>query len=238
MKRLLPDTVDPVRALRFRREARIAARLNHPAIYEIVEAADGDWIVMKLVEGKTLDQLLREGLLPLARSVRLTREIAEGLAEAHAAGVIHRDLKATNVMVTAAGRAKILDFGLAKQFSGEAGQDLSDSGIVLGTCHAMSPEQAQGRPLDPRSDLFSLGSLVYELPSGTPQLYARRSPTSRRGGASRARASSQRRPQRRRRLLLPRLPARSADPKRRTRRARRARGPRPDAPWVRARDRG
>jgi class 3 adenylate cyclase/tetratricopeptide (TPR) repeat protein len=169
LKRLLPDTVDPKRALRFRREARIAARLNHPAIvhiYEVVEAADGDWIVMELVVGKTLDQILREGLPALPQTVRLVREIAEGLAEAHKAGVVHRDLKAANVMVTAAGRAKILDFGLAKILSGEAGQDLSDSGMVLGTCHAMSPEQAQGRPLDGRSDLFSLGSLLYELVTG------------------------------------------------------------------------
>ena len=169
IKRLLPDFVDPIRALRFRREARTAARLNHPAIvhiYDIVETDQGDWIVMELVEGKTLDRLLREGILSLLRSVQLAREIADGLSEAHAQGIVHRDLKASNVMVTAAGRAKILDFGLAKVIRGKADDDLSGPGAVLGTCHAMSPEQAQGLTIDHRSDLFSLGSLLYEMVTG------------------------------------------------------------------------
>jgi TOMM system kinase/cyclase fusion protein len=169
IKRLLPDTVDKTRALRFRREARMAARLNHPAIvhiYDIVETDEGDWIVMELVQGKTLDRLLREGMPSLLRSVQLTREIADGLAEAHAQGIVHRDLKASNVMVTPAGRAKILDFGLAKIFRGDGDDDLSGPGAVLGTCHAMSPEQAQGLTIDHRSDLFSLGSLLYELVTG------------------------------------------------------------------------
>jgi class 3 adenylate cyclase len=175
IKRLIPDTVDGTRALRFRREARLAARLNHPAIvhiYEIVESDQGDWIVMELVEGKTLDRMLREGMLNPFRTVRLAREIAEGLAEAHAQGIVHRDLKASNVMVTASGRVKILDFGLAKMLGGEGGQDLSETGVVLGTCHAMSPEQAQGHATDHRSDLFSLGSLLYELLSGSSPFYA------------------------------------------------------------------
>jgi serine/threonine protein kinase/tetratricopeptide (TPR) repeat protein len=171
IKRLLPDTADATRKLRFRREARMAARLNHPSIvhiYDIVETDDGDWIVMELVEGKTIDRMLRDGLPSPLRTVQLTREIAEGLAEAHAHGIVHRDLKASNVMVTAAGRAKILDFGLAKTYRGGAGaeQDLSGPGAVLGTCHAMSPEQARGLAVDHRSDLFSLGSLLYELITG------------------------------------------------------------------------
>lgn len=169
IKRLLPTLVDASRVQRFRREARVAARLNHPAIvhiYEIVASPDGDWIVMELVEGKTLDRLLREGRIDLARAVRYAREIAEGLAEAHAHGVVHRDLKAANVMVNAAGRIKILDFGLAKAYDGDVDQDISAPGTVVGTCHAMSPEQAQGLTVDHRSDLFSLGSLLYEMLTG------------------------------------------------------------------------
>ena len=169
IKRLLPETADATRKLRFRREARMAARLNHPSIvhiYDIVETDDGDWIVMELVEGKTLDRILRDGLPSALRTVQLVREIADGLAEAHANSIVHRDLKASNVMVTAAGRAKILDFGLAKTYRGGGEQDLSGPGAVLGTCHAMSPEQARGLAIDHRSDLFSLGSLLYEMVTG------------------------------------------------------------------------
>jgi class 3 adenylate cyclase/tetratricopeptide (TPR) repeat protein len=161
---------------RLRREARAAARLNHPAIvhvYDILEDADGDWIVMELVEGRTLRRLLdEESALPPARVLQLGREITEGLAEAHRQGVLHRDLKATNVIVTPSGRAKILDFGLAKEMPRAGGkapdpaQALSSPGLILGTSFAMSPEQALGRHLDERSDLFSLGSLLYEMLTG------------------------------------------------------------------------
>ncbi len=158
---------------RLRREAQAAARLNHPSIvhvYDILEGTDGDWIVMELVEGKTVRRLLEEetAFAP-ARAIQLCREITEGLAEAHAQGILHRDLKASNITVTGSGRAKILDFGLAKEILREGlpeeSQDLS-SGHVLGTCYAMSPEQALGQPLDERSDLFSLGSLLYEMLTG------------------------------------------------------------------------
>ncbi len=160
---------------RLRREARAVARLSHPAIvhvYDILEGADGDWIVMELVEGRTLRCVLNEeGALPPARAVKLCREIAEGLAEAHAQGILHRDLKVSNVIVGSSGRAKILDFGLAKELPREGGaerQDLTGSvpGAILGTAFAMSPEQALGAPLDERSDLFSLGSLFYEMLTG------------------------------------------------------------------------
>jgi len=160
---------------RLRREARAVARLNHPAIvhvYDLLEGEDGDWIVMELVEGRTLRRLLdEETVVPPARAVQLGRQIAEGLAEAHARGILHRDLKATNVIVTPFGRAKILDFGLAKEMPGEDGGEsqeptVSTPGLILGTCFAMSPEQAFGRPLDERSDLFSLGSLFYEMLTG------------------------------------------------------------------------
>ena len=157
------------------REARAVARLNHPAIvhvYDILEGEDGDWIVMELVEGKTVRGLLEEEtVFPVARALKICREIAEGLAEAHGQGILHRDLKASNVIVTPAGRAKILDFGLAKEIPREGifeegSSDLTVSGHILGTCYAMSPEQALGRALDVRSDLFSLGSLLYEMLTG------------------------------------------------------------------------
>ncbi len=169
IKRLLGNFTDQTAAPRFRREARMAARLNHPAIvhiYDIVENEDGVWIVMELVEGQTLDGLLREGRPALPTTVRLMREIAEGLAEAHAQAIVHRDLKASNVMVNAAGRAKILDFGLAKRYSGATEADISAEGAVVGTFFAMSPEQAQGLTVDHRSDLFSFGTLLYEMLTG------------------------------------------------------------------------
>jgi len=171
LKRILATATDDHKLReRLRREAEAGARLNHPSIvhiYDIVETEASDWIVMELVEGRTLQSLLREGPLPPERALRLGREIAEGLAEAHAQGFIHRDLKAPNVMVTRAGRAKILDFGVAKQIQPETRETtLSEPGLVIGTSYAMSPEQAMGLPLDARSDLFSLGSLLYEMVTG------------------------------------------------------------------------
>ena len=164
----------PGAAERFRREAKAAARLNHSAIvriYDLVTDGDGDAIVMEHIAGQSLAALLGDSALPPAFAVRLAREIAEGLAHAHAAGFVHRDLKAENVMVTGDGAAKILDFGLAKALapasettSGDEG--LTADGAVLGTYHAMSPEQAGGGEVDARSDLFSLGALLYEMLTG------------------------------------------------------------------------
>jgi eukaryotic-like serine/threonine-protein kinase len=155
---------------RFRREARAAARLNHPAvvqIYDILEDGAGDAIVMEYVEGVTLRELLAGGLPPPTLTVRLAREIAEGLAAAHSAGLVHRDLKAENVVVNRQGHAKILDFGLAKPLAEEGDEEtLTEHGTLLGTCHAMSPEQAGGGEVDARSDLFSLGVLLYEMLTG------------------------------------------------------------------------
>jgi TOMM system kinase/cyclase fusion protein len=168
LKRLLPGRADATTRKRFRREAQAASRLNHPAIvhiYDIVETPDGDWIIMELVEGRPLDEIAGE--LDVPQALRLAREIAEGLAEAHAVGVIHRDLKTSNVMVTNAGRAKILDFGIAKLTQASDDTSLSQVGIIIGTFYAMSPEQAMGHPIDARSDLFSLGTLLYELLTGT-----------------------------------------------------------------------
>ncbi len=173
IKRIRHDS-QPAMRERFRREARAAARLNHPAvvqIYDVVEDGSGDAlvdaIIMELAEGRTLRALLTAGLPASAQAIRLAREIADGLAAAHAAGLVHRDLKAENVMVTPDGHAKILDFGLAKSSLDEPEDgSLTAHGAVLGTFYAMSPEQASGEPVDARSDLFSLGVLLYEMLSG------------------------------------------------------------------------
>ncbi|HEY0510851.1 MAG TPA: protein kinase [Thermoanaerobaculia bacterium] len=151
---------------RFRREARAAASLSHPAIvqiYDILDWEDGDAIVMELVDGESLARRIARGPAAVRETIRLGRQIAEGLAAAHAKGLLHRDLKPENVMVTADGHAKILDFGLAKRLEEPP---LTRDSVVVGTFRSMSPEQARGLPLDPRSDLFTLGLLLYEMLTG------------------------------------------------------------------------
>lgn len=171
LKHLLPETAnDSRRRERIRREARTIARLDHPAIvqiYDLLETGEGDWIVLQYVEGPTLAQRLRHGPLPPARIAALARDVAGALAAAHGQGLLHRDLKAENVILTPAGGAKVLDFGLARLY-GPDDPDRSatlTSGIV-GTFRAMSPEQANGLELDPRTDLFSCGVLLYEAATG------------------------------------------------------------------------
>lgn len=173
IKQLLPEMETDDRARRrLRREARAVASLNHPSIvqvFDIVEEKQGDWIVMELVEGETLQRLIEQQQVDLPKAVEWSREVAEGLAEAHAKGIVHRDLKTENVMVNLAGHAKILDFGLAKQvLKGTKITDgsLSIEGTILGTGRSMSPEQAMGDSVDHRSDLFSLGTLLYEAAVG------------------------------------------------------------------------
>jgi len=171
IKHVLPDNADrPSARSRFRNEAWVAAQLSHPAIvpiFDIVEAPEGDWIVMELVPGPTLASLVEKGPLPLPLALAYGREIASGLAEAHDKGILHRDLKTDNIIITPSGRARILDFGLAKRLWKVEGEEtVSEPGQVIGTCRAMSPEQARGLTLDPRSDLFSLGVLLYEMVTG------------------------------------------------------------------------
>lgn len=175
IKRVLHPVPEGPGRERFRREARAAASLSHPAVvqvHDLVEDASGDSLVLEYVEGRTLREVLAAGPLPAATAVRLAAEIAGGLAAAHAAGLVHRDLKAENVMVTPAGHAKILDFGLARSLApGAPGSDiesLTATGALLGTFHAMSPEQARGGEVDARSDLFSLGALLDEMLTGRP----------------------------------------------------------------------
>ncbi len=172
IKHFLPHMSEDAKAWeRLRREAQAIAIVNHPAIvqiFDIVETERGDWIVMELVEGRTLHSLVEDGQLGLPTAVRLVTEVAEGLAEAHANGIVHRDLKTENIMITPAGRAKILDFGLAKLLWNQEDVSLSIEGSILGTGRAMSPEQALGDDVDHRSDLFSLGSMFYEATTGQP----------------------------------------------------------------------
>jgi serine/threonine-protein kinase len=177
--KVLPEELasDPERRQRFEREARAASALNHPnvvTIHDIDERGGIHYIAMELVKGRTLRELLDQGPLPLGRLLALARQVATGLARAHAAGIVHRDLKPENVMVTDDGLVKILDFGLAKLApeATEAGSQVSTveqatrAGVVLGTVPYMSPEQAAGRRVDLRSDQFSFGSILYEMATG------------------------------------------------------------------------
>ena len=179
LKILHPGAVqDADRLRRFRQEAQAAAALNHPNIMAIHFIGDQDgapYIVSELLEGESLRECLRAGALPVRKCMDYALQVAEGLAAAHEKGVIHRDLKPENIFITKVGRAKILDFGLAKltrpeEIAAEAGsltltQD-STPGVVLGTVGYMSPEQVRGKPLDSRSDIFSFGLILYEMFSG------------------------------------------------------------------------
>jgi eukaryotic-like serine/threonine-protein kinase len=170
---------EPRRRERFRREAHAIAALTHPHIVTVHSAEDIDGhlvLVMELVDGKTLAELVPAGGMPLSRLVKIAVQIADALGAAHDRGIIHRDLKPRNVMVTADGRVKVLDFGLAKLRDPHEGTgehhdtaslfELTGEGRIVGTAAYMSPEQAEGRRLDHRTDLFSLGILLYELASG------------------------------------------------------------------------
>lgn len=174
IKRVLGERLgDEVHRARFLREARAVARLDHPAIVRVhhVLERDGDpCLVMEFVRGQDFSKLPAGGL-PVTRVVSLAVGVAEGLEAAHAEGLVHRDLKLANLMATADGRVKILDFGLAVVRAQEAEADeeadsLTGSGVLVGTVHAMSPEQATSGKVDSRSDLFSLGSVIYELLTG------------------------------------------------------------------------
>ena len=173
--KVLPDEMaaDPERLERFRREAQAIAALNHPNVVTIhsVEDADGvHLLTMELVDGKSLDQILPPSGFDIERLFPLAIQIADALASAHKKGIVHRDLKPANVMVTGDGRVKVLDFGLAKLAEPEAEdaetQLMTRDGMILGTIPYMSPEQVQAKPVEHRSDIFSLGILLYEMATG------------------------------------------------------------------------
>lgn len=155
---------------RFRREAQAAAALNHPNIVSVFDTGDqGDvhFIVMEYVEGRTLrDAIRQEGPILPERAVEITEEVARALAAAHEAGLVHRDVKPGNIMLTSDGSdAKVMDFGIARTTTGDT---LTQTAAVLGTASYLSPEQAQGQPVDARTDIYSLGCVLYEMLTGRP----------------------------------------------------------------------
>ena len=180
--KLLPPEFsrDADRKARFLREARAASVVNHPAIaqvYDVDEAEQGLFIAMELVEGRTVKALIQQRELDLLGALEIAQQVGGGLQKAHEAGIVHRDIKPENIMVTPDGHAKILDFGLAKLLeptAPEAPDGIShmetlaktQAGFVLGTLRYMSPEQARGQALDHRSDIFSLGIVLYEMVTG------------------------------------------------------------------------
>jgi serine/threonine protein kinase/Tol biopolymer transport system component len=170
---------DAERLARFQREARMLAALNHPniaTIYGLEQSEGVHYLVMELVPGHTLAERVRAGALKMEEALRVAAQIAEALEAAHEKGVIHRDLKPANVKVTPEGRVKVLDFGLAKAFAGDGGLDLSNApmlsamgteeGRILGTPAYMSPEQARGKPVDKRTDIWAFGCVLYEMLTG------------------------------------------------------------------------
>lgn len=176
LKILPPDfATDSDRRTRFEREARAAGQIHHPNILTILDIGAHDalpFIVTELLEGETLRERLRSGALPQRKAIEIASQIAKGLGAAHERGIVHRDIKPENIFISSDGHVKILDFGLAIVSTQESPPSDSTitlktgSGIILGTAAYMSPEQARGQVVDSRSDIFSLGSVLYEMLSG------------------------------------------------------------------------
>src|SRR5687768_14018385 len=186
--KILPPAMaaDPDRLARFQREAEVLASLNHPriaAVYGLEHASNIQALVMELVEGPTLAERIAHGPIPVDEALPIARQIAEGLEAAHAQGVIHRDLKPANIKVREDGTVKVLDFGLAKLTESTVPGPTSDSdpsqfptltspaartelGVILGTAAYMSPEQARGRAVDKRTDIWAFGVVLYEMLTG------------------------------------------------------------------------
>lgn len=174
IKRILSNTLtDATSKIRFLREAQTASQLDHTnicTVYEIYEDETHDYIVMQYIDGVALDQITKVKPLSIGKTIDIAAQVAEGMIEAHSRGVIHRDIKPGNIMVDKKGIVKLLDFGLAKFHSQAAGKhtdivdaNLTEKGIVLGTVSYLSPEQASGKPMDERSDIFSYGILLFEM---------------------------------------------------------------------------
>jgi serine/threonine protein kinase len=174
-------TTSPDRRRRFVQEAKAASALNHPNIihiYDISSSGNTDFIAMEFVAGKTLHELIGKNDLPLKDTLKYSIQIADALARAHSAGIVHRDLKPANIIIDGDGRVKLLDFGLAKLTEKTADSEAAtatmtaenapqtEEGSIVGTVAYMSPEQAEGRKVDARSDIFSFGSVLYEMVTG------------------------------------------------------------------------
>ena len=186
--KVLPEAFahDAERLSRFQREAKMLAALNHPniaTIHGLEQSGGTSYLVMELVSGETLaERVKREGAVPVEESLAIAKQIAEALEAAHEKGIIHRDLKPANVKLTPEGKVKVLDFGLAKAFADDsATEDLSNSptlsraatmqGVILGTAAYMSPEQARGKAVDKRTDIWAFGAVLYELLTGKPAFH-------------------------------------------------------------------
>jgi hypothetical protein len=185
--KVLPPEVarDPERLARFQREATLLAALNHPniaAIYGLEEHAGQPFLVLELVEGEDLQQRLRRGAISVDETIEIAKQICEALEEAHDKGIVHRDLKPANVKLTPSGKVKVLDFGLAKAWAGDRAPGYSidpsisptlthtgtRAGVILGTAAYMSPEQARGRVVDQRTDVWAFGTVLWEMLTGRP----------------------------------------------------------------------
>ena len=179
--KILPEAfaADPDRLARFQREAQVLASLNHPNIAQIHGIEEGEGtraLVLELVEGPTLADRIAQGPIPLDEALPIAKQIAEALEAAHEAGVIHRDLKPANIKVREDGTVKVLDFGLAKALDPNPTGDPSESptltaaatqmGVIMGTAAYMSPEQAKGKPVDKRADVWAFGCVLFEMLTG------------------------------------------------------------------------
>src|SRR5277367_2895108 len=176
--KVLPESfaADADRLRRFELEAQSAGALNHPnilVVYDIGAEGTSPYLVSELLEGETLRDRLKQGKIPTSKALEYARQVANGLAAAHSKGITHRDIKPENLFLTKDGRVKILDFGLAKVTTSEKPSadnvtetQVTDPGAVLGTASYMSPEQVRAKPVDQRSDIFSLGCVLYEMLGG------------------------------------------------------------------------
>ena len=177
IKILFPEfATDPSFVARFRREAQSAANLNHPnivGVYDWGKERGTYYIVMEYVDGRSVSDILRaDGPLEAKRAAGIAADVAAALGFAHRKGVVHRDVKPGNVLITSNGEVKVADFGIARAMTSSSEENLTQTGSVMGTATYFSPEQAQGKPVDPRSDLYSLGVVLYELSSGKPPFSA------------------------------------------------------------------